>query len=312
MFQLKYKIERSIVINKDIDSVFDCVANFNSWASWSPWLCLEKGAETSVEGEPQNLGHKQSWQGQRIGSGKIAISNLDINKSLHYDLEFLKPFKSSAKVDFYFEQQASGTRVRWLMQSSVPFYLFFLKDMLAAMLGNDYERGLSMLKEFLETGEVLSEIDMLGKIQKPAFHYLGVRRSSSIDELPKIMQQDFELIHKYMQEGKIKSSQQMISFYHKFDFMRNQAVYTNAVVYDSEQGPYTELKSGYVPNHHCAQVLHTGSYENLGNAWSAIMNYQRFEKLKANKNIPWYEWYINSPKEVEKRYLKTSINLPIK
>lgn len=312
MFQIKYNLERSIVINKDLDSVYECVSNFDTWNEWSPWLCLEKNAEVQIGGDAQNVGHKQKWKGTRIGEGEMLLANLEINKSLHYDLKFLKPFKSEAKVDFFFEKQAKGTKLRWAMQSSVPVYLFFLKEMLAAMLGNDFERGLSMLKEFLETGEVLSEIEMLGKVEKPGFHYLGVRRSSSIDELPKIMQQDFERIQKYMQEGKIKNSNQMISFYHKFDFMRNQAIYTNAVVYESQQGSYTELQSGYVPKHHCAQVLHTGAYENIGNAWSAIMNYQRYEKLKANKNIPWYEWYVNSPKQVEKRNLKTSINLPIK
>ena len=163
MFQIKYNLERSIVINKDLDSVYECVSNFDTWNEWSPWLCLEKNAEVQIGGDAQNVGHKQKWKGTRIGEGEMLLANLEINKSLHYDLKFLKPFKSEAKVDFFFEKQAKGTKLRWAMQSSVPVYLFFLKEMLAAMLGNDFERGLSMLKEFLETGEVLSEIEMLGK-----------------------------------------------------------------------------------------------------------------------------------------------------
>ena len=34
--------------------------------------------------------------------------------------------------------------------------------MMPALVGSDYERGLSIIKEYLETGDVLSHIDIPG------------------------------------------------------------------------------------------------------------------------------------------------------
>ena len=311
MFSLALEVEKSVVIKKPCDDIFQFVSNFENWAHWSPWLCQEKDCPVEVTGDKHTVGHKQHWKGQRIGEGSIQISNMEIGKSLFFDLEFFSPWKSQAKVSFHFSQQGSATKVRWTMKGSLPIYLFFLKSMMAAMVGNDYERGLSMLKEYLETGKVLSLTKLTGKVDKQGFHYLGVKRSSSIEELPKIMEEDFGKIRSLMDQGKLPKSSQMLSFYHKFDFMRNKAEYTNALVCDENTEGYAEFRPGSVPDHKAAQVVHIGSYQNIGNAWSTVMGYQRHAKLKANKKVPWYEWYINSPKEVETKDLKTEVNVPV-
>lgn len=43
---------------------------------------------------------------------------------LAMDLQFLKPWKSFAKVAFHLEESTLGTVVRWTMESRLPFFLF--------------------------------------------------------------------------------------------------------------------------------------------------------------------------------------------
>jgi len=73
MFSLGFRVKRSIVIEKPVDKVFSVVADFNSWRSWSPWLCQEPESRLTINGSPGSSGHRQEWEGQRIGSGTMQI-----------------------------------------------------------------------------------------------------------------------------------------------------------------------------------------------------------------------------------------------
>ena len=70
----------------------------------------------------------------------------------------------------------------------------------------------------------------------------------------------------------------------------------------------------YIPEHKALAVTHTGSYLHLSNGWATLMGYlqNRANKLKANKKLPEYEVYLNSPEEVAVSELKTVIYAPVK
>lgn len=54
-----------------------------------------------------------------------------------------------------------------------------MKGMMAASIGMDFDRGLRMLKDYLETGEVHSKLDYPGQTNFEGFHYVGIRSQSS-------------------------------------------------------------------------------------------------------------------------------------
>lgn len=45
------------------------------------------------------------------------------------------------------------------MDGKLPYFMFFMVKMMKNWIGMDYERGLAMLKEFIETGEVISRVE---------------------------------------------------------------------------------------------------------------------------------------------------------
>ena len=81
-----------------------------------------------------------------IGSGGMTVTGEIENQRIDCDLQFLKPWKSQADVAFILEEKDGATHLTWNMESSLPFFLFMMKDMMTAMIGSDYERGLSMMK----------------------------------------------------------------------------------------------------------------------------------------------------------------------
>jgi effector-binding domain-containing protein len=311
MLNIPFRCERSISIDKHISLVSPVIGNFHTWQQWSPWMCMEKECSVKIEGSIGEVGHRQAWDGERIGSGKMVMTSKS-DAGFKYDLEFLKPWKSKSTVEFKFEGVGGETKVTWLMNGGVPIYLFFLRKMMRAWVGSDYERGLKMLKEYLETGSVSTDTQVAGQQEKAGFHYLGIRKSSSIEEMPALMSKDFGHLMELVGKGEIAEPKDVVAFYHKWDLLKQRCDFTSALVYDEAPKTTKKLISGMFPDHRVLQVVHTGAYDHLGNAWSTAMSEQRSKKLKVNKKVPWYERYLNNPEDVESEELKTEINIPVK
>ena len=314
MFSLPFTVDRSIIIDKPVEDVFAAIGNFNTWQAWSPWLCQEPDARVDIDGSPGSIGHEQRWAGERIGSGHMQLTESDPNKKLGYDLNFVKPWKSKSAVVFDFNEKDEKTEVVWHMSGTVPAFLFFMRSMMAAMVGSDYERGLAMFKEYLETGQVNTRVSIQGKVDRPAFYYLGRHRICALQEVGPAMEADFEFLEKLKESEKLQEPDFHFSFYHKYDFVKKSCEYTSGYGYFTESVQLTgeNIRTGHVDPHQGFMVQHEGPYRHLGNAWSTAMGCQRSMKLKLSKNIPKYEIYATLPGQVDEARIETEIYLPLK
>ncbi|MBO9668491.1 MAG: SRPBCC family protein, partial [Bdellovibrio sp.] len=162
MFSIPYETQSSIVINKKPEVVFNFIADFNNWPSWSPWLILEPNCQYLIKGPSATVGHLQEWNGQAIGAGRMTLMSMNPQTELNLKLEFFKPWKTESTARFLLRPKGDSTEVTWNMKGSLPFFMFFMKKMMKAWIGNDFNRGLRMMKEKLETGKVLSKVDVQG------------------------------------------------------------------------------------------------------------------------------------------------------
>lgn len=315
MFSIKFDVQRSIVINEHVDVVYKKVSDFNTWKEWSPWLCQEPGCPVDITGTPGETGHGQAWDGKQIGAGGMTLVRHAPNQSLDYELSFVRPWKSRATAGFQFAEEKGGTRVSWFMTGELPIFLFFMKKMMAAFVGMDYERGLNMLKEYVETGNVPSHVSVEGVDEQSSFYYAGVKHACRIEDVGPAMEQDFLKIQKGIDAGALPGPDFLFSFYHKFDLVHRDCEYTSGCGYFQDPG-FQQIPqgmvSGNIRKHRALKVMHTGPYRHLGNAWSAAMGYQKSAKLKADKGIAMYEIYENMPHEVDEQNIKTVVFVPVK
>lgn len=310
---VSYSIDKSIIIEKTVKEVFSVVGDFSSWSHWSPWLCQEPDCPVTRRGEAQSVGHRQEWKGKRIGSGSIEIISIEETKSIDYDLKFIDPWESSANVSFHFKELEEGkTEVSWKMDSELPWFMFFFKKFFVGLLGSDYMRGLSMLKDFCETGEVHSLTKINGKKSIESFYYVGIYRKTTIDKMPQVMGADFQALQKAVEEGELPKPVGAVSFNYKHDFANGVSEFTSALRYSEKPEAPTKFECGQIQAHSALQVDHIGSYKHLGNAWSTAINEQRNQKMKINKKAPMWEIYLNVPGEVAEKDLHTQIHIPIK
>ena len=305
----KIQVKRSVLINSPADKVYQVICDFNHWTSWSPWLIMEPEAKVEVAEDAKSY----SWEGSRVGSGKMKISDEKENQELKIDLNFLKPWKSYAAVKFELNPKADQTELTWYMDSSLPFFMFWMKKQMEAYVGNDYERGLALLKDYVEDDKVHSELSFEGVSVFKGCKYVGVKTSCSIDSIGAAMEKDFEKLWGVMKDNSELVAGNGFSMYHKWDFVSGKAQYTSGIpVLKVPENLPSGFISGEIPETKVHTVSHTGPYGHLGNAWSTQYNMQRNKEFKLNKKIHPFEVYRNNPNDVSEHELITDIHFPVK
>jgi hypothetical protein len=146
-----YFIEKSAIIKKPCDFVMDKVADFHYYAQWNPWQQKEANSEKNITGLPKRPGHKYSWKGKKIGAGSLTLRDID-NKHVRFDLEFIRPWKATARDNWVFEEWGNGeTKVTWQDFGALPYPLGRLMGyMLHKNLNRQFTEGLNNLKKLCE------------------------------------------------------------------------------------------------------------------------------------------------------------------
>ena len=306
----KMHINRTITIDQPIEKVFQSLSNMGEWPQWSPWLIMEPDAKVNVK-----EGNKYyEWEGHRVGSGNMSISKQIENKSIDYDLTFLKPWKSHAKVGMMIKPVPQGTEVKWTMDSSLPFFMFWMKKSMEAYIGSDYERGLMLLKDYLEKGKVESQLALEGVKEFPAIQYIGIKREADLDNAPQMMEEDFTKLMQYAHDHLDNCNpDHAFTQYHKWDMVNRRAQWTAALpVKDVTKVNLEGTISGQLPATKVQQIKHTGPYHHIGNAWSLAAMMMRNKEFKIKKGVSPIETYGNSPRNTPPEDLISYINFPVK
>lgn len=305
----KTHVSKSKEINAPAEQVFKTLSDFNRWSPWSPWLICEPEAKVKVAEDAKFY----EWEGKRIGSGNMRITQERPNSSIDYDLAFLKPWKSKSKVRFDLTPSGDATRVTWIMDSSLPFFMFWMKKSMEAFIGMDFDRGLNMLKEYVEEGKVKSKLEFIGKGHYPGCQYVGIRRNCTVSEAGELMSEDFENLKNFAGENEDNIAGEPFSIYHKWDPVKQKVSYTAGFPLKKvpESTPGGMIR-GSIPSTDTYTLRHIGPYLHLGNAWSTLMTMQRAKEFKPKKGFHPFETYVSMPGEVPETELITDIHFGLK
>jgi len=311
----KIHVEKSISINAPQDTVKAAIEDFAKWPVWSPWLITEPDAQVDVRGTAGQIGHGYDWNGDLVGSGSMEIASIVGNRQ-NMDLHFLKPFKSKAKVAMDLSHTENTTDVTWSMDSSMPFFLFFMTGMMKSMIGMDYERGLKMLKAYCETGKVNSRIEIVGVVDAPENRFVGYDTSATIKDMGASMSETLPRIaNQATSLGLTPNASAIGAIYTNMDMKSGHCDYT-AIVPVVESLDSIKLTDGYrsgsVGGCRAIKVIHHGAYEFLANGWNAAFSSQRRGKLKLLKSQPPFEFYPDDPATTPEAELRTEIYVPVR
>jgi len=307
-----YHVERSIIIDKPIQTVRNALQDFKQWPKWSPWLIMEPDAALTYSDRQGQVGATYGWSGVLVGAGSMELMEVHEDR-LNMQIRFVKPFKSTADVTFKLRQFDDGfTEVTWEMDGHLPFFMFWMTKKMQSYIGMDYERGLNMLKEYLETGSLASFVHIEGVFPMREQTYIGIPRTCTIKELGMVMKKDFEALYHFMEKNNLSMDRTPFSIYNTFDMIKGESNYVACIPVNENIGIEGHWVRGKIEAREALKTMHKGRYLHLGNGWMTAMNFARLKKMKLLKSPVGYEFYPNNPYETTEEELVTEIFLPLR
>ncbi len=308
-----YHLARSVHVNASPQRVFETLSDYQTWTTWSPWLLSEPDAKVTISSNSNSVGSTYAWVGDVTGQGELEHLRLVPGQSIEDELRFIKPFKSIAKTAFALHAEREGTQLTWTMDGSMPWFLFWMVPMIKTMVGMDYQRGLLMIKDWIESGEIPSQTIVHDVVDVGPIRMAGIANRCPVAEIGPSMERTFSEARRELAREGLPTDGSMISVYTKlrmsdgvFEYLGGFTLPENAVVERS-----SKLKEWSLAESRAFHVEHLGSYRHLGNAWSVANALTRHRKLKQQR-CGAFEIYRNDPKQVPENQWKTDIYLPLR
>ena len=148
-----FRTTRTATISTPAAVVFAQVNDLHKWEAWNPWGKLDPACKMTYEGRAAGTGAGYTWAGNnKVGEGRMTITESRPNELIRFNLEFLKPFKANNTAEFTFKPEGNQTTVSWSMagKRNFAFKAFGLFVDCDKMVGRDFEKGLADLKSVAE------------------------------------------------------------------------------------------------------------------------------------------------------------------
>lgn len=149
----EFAVTRSGKIMAPPEKIFPHVNELKKWDAWSPWAKLDPNCKITFTGPDAGVNASYAWVGNnKVGAGKMTVTESVPSSLIRLRLEFLKPFKATNTAEFEFKPSGGGTVVVWSMagKSNLFFKIFGLFMNCDTMAGRDFEKGLASLKGIVE------------------------------------------------------------------------------------------------------------------------------------------------------------------
>ncbi|QBA64425.1 SRPBCC family protein [Muriicola soli] len=149
-----YDVNRSVVISKPRNEVFEYLKYLKNMDHWSPWAKKDPDMLKKFTGTDGEVGAVSYWNGNKeVGEGEQEITNIVPGERIDGELRFMKPWKSQSDCYLVLEDaEERSTKVTWGFKgkNKFPMSIMMLFMNMDKMVGKDFEEGLSSLKTQLE------------------------------------------------------------------------------------------------------------------------------------------------------------------
>lgn len=95
--------------------------------------------------------------------------------------------------------------------------MYLMVKHMKVWIGLDYERGLKIFKEFIETGAVASKVNIDGVEDTQALPFVGIANSCSFEDIDSVMQEDFIRLMSYIEDNNLTLNTPPFTLYETFN-----------------------------------------------------------------------------------------------
>jgi hypothetical protein len=146
-------IEKSVAINKNIETVFSYLKQTSNQDNFSVWNMKDPAMKKTYSGTDGTKGFIYSWDStdKNVGAGAQEIKGITDNSRIDYELRFERPMKNTGRSSFIVNKISDNeTSVTWNFISPTKFPFSLITPIFRKMLGKQIETSLQNLKALLE------------------------------------------------------------------------------------------------------------------------------------------------------------------
>lgn len=304
----RFRVERRLEIEAPAQFAFEAVADFKSWPEWSPWLMHEPEAELVYSENCRQAGGYYTWDGKRLGAGKLTHLELQPHTRIEQRIEFLRPYKTCNRVTWEFESRGDKTLVSWAMSGRMPFLLRFLAERMEPRIGRDFALGLARLNGYVNADAAHPTLEFVGDEDLDDFSYWAIPSHGNLRQLEAARPSALETLTRAA-EGKTGLG---LTLYHRFDPL--------AVIYHAEIA--IPLSTATPGSNHTQREFHGGRYFRmtlrgdhrfLPLGWYALYSHCRLHRRKIDRRRPALEIYHQLPTQTaDGNRVVTALYAPLK
>lgn len=152
----EFRLEKSVVINKPKNEVFNYVKNVKNQNDFAVWMAFDPNMKREYTGTDGTVGFVSAWESdhKKVGAGRQTITGIKEGEIVDMKIEFLKPWQNTSNAYFKTETvDGNQTKVTWgFLNPSVKYPMKVMQVVMDMdkMIGKDFEQGLQNMKKNLE------------------------------------------------------------------------------------------------------------------------------------------------------------------
>lgn|GEM_PF-961254 len=309
----KFQLEKRVIINADIQQIFNQVEDLKNWKNWSPWAVKDESVylnDAGYSNPSSGVGATFTWDSEKenVGSGTLKIVATENNKSIKTstNLGFATP-----NDNWTFIETDEGIEVVWATEMDFgfnpisKFFGLFLEDEIAP----DYELGLKRLKEYTENLPKIHQVEVKEESVDETW-FLSIRDTVTQAEMNNVHGKIYSQINRYMDENGIAINSSPLVIYHFWSDTLTD-IEAGIPIADSVEVIDEKIKLNKIDSGKVITAIHFGAYDRIPETYFGINEWMRKNKAVV-KGPPW-EVYITDPaKESNPDKWQTAIYFPIK
>ena len=137
---------------------------------------------------------------------------------------------------------------------------------------------------------------------------VSIRTRTSVDELPNVLGAAWGRLMEYLETERAFPAGAPFAGYFNMDMQDLDVEIGFPVAAPLPGGG--DIRASEIPAGKAATTLHTGPYEDFGQAYNALMQWMEEHEYEGTGVA--YEFYLNDPTEIAPEELQTQIVLPLK
>ena len=151
----EYSVNKTIVIDRPLDEVYDFVKQLKNQNQYSKWNLMDPKMEHYYEGEDGTVGFVSGWKSDNpeVGHGEQEIIAIQDRKRIDYEMRFIEPFEGKDKAYMTFAEVGTyQTEIVWGFDGKIAYPMNLMIPMMGIeeMIGNNFQTGLNNLKRLLD------------------------------------------------------------------------------------------------------------------------------------------------------------------